>query len=109
MDNGYIYYFIYFYCYYTAWNEGFSAYFSGEPKGRNGGFHGISGEHPVGLHEILVCRGSLHGEIGWRSFYFVLHLFIYLFIICLFIVCLCVYFLIIFKELVVGSWINYVV
>ena len=56
-----------------------------------------------------VCRGSPHGEIGWRSLCFLLCLFIYLFIICLFIVCLCVCFLIIFKGLVVGSCINYLV
>ena len=72
-------------------------------------FHRFSGKHLGELHKISVCRGSPHEETGWRSLCFVLCLFIYLFIICLFIVCLCVCFLIIFKELVLGSFINYVV
>ena len=58
----------------------------------------LSGEKPGGLHEILVCGGSPHGEIEWRSLYFVLSLFTYLFIICLFIVCLCFCFLITLTE-----------
>ena len=71
-------------------------------------FHRFSGENPAALHEILVCGGSPHGEIGWRNLCFALCLFIYLFIICLFIVCLHVCFLITLRELFVGSCINYV-
>ena len=73
--------------------------------------HRFSGEKPDELHEILVCRRSAHSEIGWRSLYFALCLFIYLFIICLFIACLYVCFLITLRELelFVTSCINYVV
>ena len=63
-------------------------------------FHRFLGEIPGGLHEILVCGGSPHGEIVFCA------VSIYSFIICLFIVCLCVCFLIIFKQLFVGSYIN---
>ena len=34
-------------------------------------FHRFSGEKPDGLHQILVCGESPHGEIGWRRFCFV--------------------------------------
>ena len=71
-------------------------------------FHRISGEHPGGLHEILVFRESPHGEIGWRSLCFVLCLFICLLFVSLLFV-LCVSFLIIFKGLVVGSCISHAV
>ena len=98
----------YFYCYSSAWNEGFSPKYPGGcgfPLTEN--FHIFSGEKPCGLHEVLVCGGSLHGEIGRRSLYFALCLFIYLFIICLFIACSYVCFLITLRELYVGSYTNY--
>ena len=65
-------------------------------------FQRFSSEKPGGLHEILVCGGSPHGEIGWRSLYFVLSFFIYLFLICLFIACLCICFLITLREQLCG-------
>ena len=54
-------------------------------------FHRFSSEKPSGLHEILVCRGSLHCEIGRRSLCFALclliflvyYLFIYYLFVCL--------------------------
>ena len=66
-------------------------------------FRRFSGEKPRELHEILVCGGSPHGDIGWRSLCFVLCLFIYLFIIYLFIACLYICFLITLRELFVAS------
>ena len=101
----------YFYCYCTAWNERFFPYFHGEGGGflLKDSFRRFSGEKPGGLHEILVCRGSPHGEIELRSLCFALCLFIYLFVICLFIACLYVCFLITLMELFVASCINYVV
>ena len=66
-------------------------------------FRRFLGEKPGGLHEILVCGGSPHGEIGWRSLSFSLILFIYLFIIFLFLTCLCVCFLITLREQLCGS------
>ena len=58
------------------------------------------GKKPGGLHKILACRGSPHKEIGWRSLYFVL---------CLFINSLCVCFLFTLKERFVELYISYVV
>ena len=59
-------------------------------------FHRFSSEKAGGLHEILVCRGSLHVEIGWRSLCFALRLLIvlvyYLFIYYLFVCLLFNYF-----------------
>ena len=72
-------------------------------------FHRLSGEKPGELDKILVCGGSPHGEIGWRSLCFTLCLFIYLFIICLFIACLYVCFLITLRKLFVASCISSVV
>ena len=69
--------------------------------------HRFSGEISGGLHEILVCGESPHGEIGWRSLCFALPLFIFLFINCLFIACLYDRFLITLRELFVGLCINY--
>ena len=65
-------------------------------------FRRFSGGKPGWLHKVLVCGGSPHGEIGWRSLYFVLSLFIYFFFICLFIACLCVCFLITLREQLCG-------
>ena len=65
-------------------------------------FQRFLSEKPGELHEVLVCGRSLHREIGWRSLYFVLSLFIYLLIICLFIACLCVCFLITLREELFG-------
>ena len=73
------------------------------------GFHRFSSEKSDGLHEILVCGESPHGEIGWRSLCFALCLIIYLFIMRLFIAGLYVCFLITLRELFFGSGINYVV
>ena len=67
-----------------------------------GSFRRFSGEKLGGLHEVLVCGGSPHREIRWRSLYFVLSLFIYLLIICLFIACLCVCFLVTLREQLCG-------
>ena len=72
-------------------------------------FQKFSSEKPDGLHEILVCGRTPHGEIGWRSLCFAQCLFIYLFSMYLFIACLYVCFLITLRELFVGSYINYVV
>ena len=49
-------------------------------------FYRFPGEKPGGLHEVLVCGGSPHNEIGWRSLCFslVFCVFIYFFIICFF-------------------------
>ena len=60
-----------------------------------GQFPHCLGEESRGLHEILFCEESLHGEIEPRSLCFALYLFIYLFIICLFIVCLFAFYLLI--------------
>ena len=65
-------------------------------------FQRFLSEKPGGLHEVLVCGRSLHREIGWRSLYFVVSLFIYLLIICLFIAGLCVCFLITLREQLCG-------
>ena len=43
-------------------------------------FQKFSSEKPDGLHEILVCGRTPHGEIGWRSLCFAQCLFIYLFV-----------------------------
>ena len=43
-------------------------------------FHRYSGKSSEGLRELSVGGGSPHGEIGRRSLYFALCLFIYLFI-----------------------------
>ena len=72
-------------------------------------FYRFSGEKPGELLKILVCEGSPHGEIRWRSLCCALCLFIYLFIICLFIACLYVCSLITLRGLFVASCINYVV
>ena len=55
-------------------------------------FHIFSLEKLGGLHEFLVCGGSPHGEIGWRSFCFAQCLFIYLFIYCFFVCLVFIYF-----------------
>ena len=55
-------------------------------------FHRLTAGKPGELHEILICGGSPHGEIGWRSLCFALCLFIYLFIYCLFVCLLFNYF-----------------
>ena len=101
----------YFYCYYTAWNEDFFPCFQWWRGGflLADSFHRFSAEKPGELHEILVCGGSPHGEIGWRSLCFRLCLFICLFITCLFITCLYVCFLITLRKLFVASCISYVV
>ena len=72
-------------------------------------FHRFSSEKSRGLHKVLVCGGSPHGKIGWRSLCFALCLFIYLSIMLLFVACLYVFFLIALRELFIGSCINYVV
>ena len=70
-------------------------------------FHRFSGEHPRGAAQSLgrfaedLRTRKLDGEACILRC-------VYLFI-CLFIVCLCACFLTIFKGLVVGSSINYVV
>ena len=64
---------------------------------------------PGGLHKVLVGLPRIFARGNWMEKLAFCAVFIYLFIICLFVVCLCVCFLIIFKGLVVGSSINYVV
>ena len=51
-------------------------------------FYRFSGEKPGELLEILVCRGSPHGEIGWKSLCFALYLFICLLFVYLLLICI---------------------
>ena len=49
-------------------------------------FHRFLGEIPGGLHEILVCGGSPHGEIVFcvvSIYLFIYYLFIYCLFVCL--------------------------
>ena len=71
-------------------------------------FHRFLNEKPGGLHENLVCRGSLHDEIGWRSLCFAQCLFICLLFVYLLLVSMFA-FLITLRELFVGSCISFVV
>ena len=49
-----------------GWGGGGGGVLGGRNPGGGGGGGGgrFWGEKPSGLHKILVCRGSLHGEIG---------------------------------------------
>ena len=53
-------------------------------------FHRFSGEKPVGLYEILVFGGSLHGKLNGEAcilrcvYFFICSLFVYLLFVCVF-------------------------